>query len=202
MGNGRWEMGAGRQKTRGKQQASAYRGCLLQALGLGRNFNKHLSINHGNQRQLRAEIGVWKGPREWTCVVRKFAIAINVTRTPKLPAPDSHLPAPSCQLLKPNEALNLTAQLCACQALIKFTVLLVQQLGVKYGTPAFPLSFRVVSGRGRRAGGLAGWVLGWALSEIRLRCLSLSAVWLTRRGEASVLRRIPSAGARLARLLP
>jgi len=33
----------------------------------------------------------------------------------------------------PNEALNLTAQLCACQALIKFTVLLVHQLGVKYG---------------------------------------------------------------------
>lgn len=115
----------------------------------------------------------------------------------QLPAPIPHLPAPSCQLRKPNEALNLTAQLCACQALIKFTVLLVQQLGVKYGTPALPLPCRVVSGRGWRA---VGWVLGWALSEIRLRCLSLSAVWVTRRGEASVLRRIPSASSSL--LLP
>lgn len=32
-----------------------------------------------------------------------------------------------------NEALNLTAQLFACQAFIKFTVLLDQQLGVNYG---------------------------------------------------------------------
>lgn len=37
------------------------------------------------------------------------------------------------ELATTNEALNLTAQLFACQAFIKFTVLLDQQLGVNYG---------------------------------------------------------------------
>lgn len=37
------------------------------------------------------------------------------------------------ELATTNEALNQTAQLFACQAFIKFTVLLVQQLGVNYG---------------------------------------------------------------------
>lgn len=62
------------------------------------------------------------------------------------------------ELATTNEALNLTAQLFACQAFIKFTVLLDQQLGVNYGLSlgqwACPAG---VSGTQAAAVGVATW---------------------------------------------
>lgn len=86
------------------------------------------------------------------------------------------------ELATTNEALNLTAQLFACQAFIKFTVLLDQQLGVNYGLSlgqwACPAGVAgTLAAAAAVAGGVAEGRQGvWhALTEIRLRCLPLTS---------------------------